>query len=120
MHSHCFAQYTRFNYTCPVCSKSMGDMSIYFGMLDSIVARDLAGLPSAYQMRQQVRLSTALHSHWLFPLCLCLQTLLSGACASSLQVTPTMHFCAPRSMYIPSLCCGLARTPLTYILARKA
>ena len=61
MHSHCFAQYTRFNYTCPVCSKSMGDMSIYFGMLDSIVARDLAGLPSAYQMRQQVRLFTALH-----------------------------------------------------------
>ena len=55
MHSHCFAQYTRFNYSCPVCSKSMGDMSIYFGMLDSIVARDLADLPPAYQMRQQVR-----------------------------------------------------------------
>ncbi len=55
MHSHCFAQYTRFNYSCPVCSKSMGDMSIYFGMLDSIVARDLAGLPPAYRARQQVR-----------------------------------------------------------------
>lgn len=55
MHSHCFAQYTRYNYTCPVCSKSMGDMSIYFGMLDSIVARDLADLPAAYRIRQQVR-----------------------------------------------------------------
>ena len=55
MHSHCFAQYTRFNYSCPVCSKSMGDMSIYFGMLDSIVARDLADLPPAYRSRQQVR-----------------------------------------------------------------
>jgi zinc finger-like protein len=54
MHSHCFAQYTRYNYTCPVCSKSMGDMSIYFGMLDSIVARDLADLPAAYCIRQQV------------------------------------------------------------------
>ena len=54
MHSHCFAQYTRYNYSCPVCSKSMGDMSIYFGMLDSIVARDLAGLPPAYRSRQQV------------------------------------------------------------------
>ena len=54
MHSHCFAQYTRYNYTCPVCSKSMGDMSIYFGMLDSIVARDLADLPAAYRIRQQV------------------------------------------------------------------
>ena len=54
MHSHCFAQYTRYNYSCPVCSKSMGDMSIYFGMLDSIVARDLADLPPAYRSRQQV------------------------------------------------------------------
>ncbi len=54
MHSHCFAQYTRYNYSCPVCSKSMGDMSIYFGMLDSIVAKDLADLPPAYRSRQQV------------------------------------------------------------------
>ena len=54
MHSHCFAQYTRYNYSCPICSKSMGDMSIYFGMLDSMVARDLADLPAAYRSRQQV------------------------------------------------------------------
>ena len=67
MHSHCFAQYTRYNYSCPICSKSMGDMSIYFGMLDSIVARDLADLPQAYRSRQQVRwseLHLRLHVWW--------------------------------------------------------
>lgn len=30
MHSHCFGQYTRYNYTCPLCSKSLGDMAVYF------------------------------------------------------------------------------------------
>jgi Ring finger domain len=30
MHSHCFTQYTRYNYTCPLCSKSVGDMAVYF------------------------------------------------------------------------------------------
>ena len=67
MHSHCFAQYTRYNYACPMCSRSMGDMSIYFGMLDSIVAKDLADLPQAYRSRQQVCLPPALSP---FPLCL--------------------------------------------------
>lgn len=55
MHSHCFAQYTRYNYTCPICAKSMGDMSVYFGMLDSILAKDLCDLPPAYASRRQVR-----------------------------------------------------------------
>jgi hypothetical protein len=54
MHSHCFAQYTRYNYACPVCAKSMGDMSVYFGMLDSILARDVPDLPAAYASRRQV------------------------------------------------------------------
>ena len=30
MHSHCFEQYTKYNYTCPLCSKSVGDMTVYF------------------------------------------------------------------------------------------
>ena len=107
MHSHCFAQYTRFNYSCPVCSKSMGDMSIYFGMLDSIVARDLAGLPSAYQMRQQVRLSTTSHSLQLSLLCLFQQTPWSGTCAGAVQAAlrctsgqdPLCTLCATLDVY---------------------
>lgn len=30
MHSHCFAAYTRYSYTCPICFKSLGDMSVYW------------------------------------------------------------------------------------------
>eukprot|EP00798_Chlamydomonas_sp_ICE-L_P000659 gene659-2094_t len=33
MHSACFADYTRYNYTCPICSKSIGDMTVYFQRL---------------------------------------------------------------------------------------
>ena len=58
MHSHCFAQYARYNYTCPVCAKSMGDMSVYFRMLDSLLARDAAELPPAYAARCQARPAT--------------------------------------------------------------
>lgn len=54
MHSHCFAQYTRYNYTCPLCAKSLGDMSVYFRMIDSLVEHDWASLPVPYQNRQQV------------------------------------------------------------------
>jgi hypothetical protein len=54
MHSHCFAAHTRYNYTCPVCAKSLGDMGVYFGMLDSILARDTPALPAAYAARRQV------------------------------------------------------------------
>jgi zinc finger-like protein len=27
MHSSCFAAYTRYSYTCPICSKSIGEPS---------------------------------------------------------------------------------------------
>lgn len=30
LHSSCFAAYSRYNYTCPLCNKSMGDMTVYF------------------------------------------------------------------------------------------
>ena len=56
MHSHCFAQYTRYNYTCPVCAKSLGDMSVYFQMIDNLVEHDRSNLPVPYQHRQQVGL----------------------------------------------------------------
>lgn len=54
MHSHCFAQYTRYNYTCPVCAKSLGDMSVYFQMIENLVEHDRANLPLPYKHRQQV------------------------------------------------------------------
>lgn len=38
MHSDCFQAHTRSRYTCPVCRKSLGDMSAYFRMLDELVA----------------------------------------------------------------------------------
>lgn len=52
MHSHCFAAYTRYSYTCPVCSKSLGDMSVYWRMIDSLLAGE-APLPSGYAERKQ-------------------------------------------------------------------
>lgn len=30
MHSHCFKQHTQEYYTCPLCLKSLGDMTMYF------------------------------------------------------------------------------------------
>ncbi len=44
MHSHCFAAYTRYSYTCPVCFKSLGDMSVYWKMIDSLLAAGGWGL----------------------------------------------------------------------------
>eukprot|EP00192_Tetraselmis_astigmatica_P000948 CAMPEP_0117679692 /NCGR_PEP_ID=MMETSP0804-20121206/17947_1 /TAXON_ID=1074897 /ORGANISM="Tetraselmis astigmatica, Strain CCMP880" /LENGTH=1249 /DNA_ID=CAMNT_0005489125 /DNA_START=485 /DNA_END=4234 /DNA_ORIENTATION=- len=51
MHSSCFGAYTRYNYTCPICSKSMGDMRVYFQMLDALVASER--LPEQYKSRTQ-------------------------------------------------------------------
>ncbi|KAL1812482.1 hypothetical protein ACET3Z_022547 [Daucus carota] len=38
MHSACFRAYTCSHYTCPICSKSLGDMKMYFEMLDACLA----------------------------------------------------------------------------------
>ncbi|XP_074343999.1 zinc finger protein BRUTUS-like At1g74770 [Apium graveolens] len=38
MHSSCFQAYTFSHYTCPICSKSLGDMQLYFEMLDAYLA----------------------------------------------------------------------------------
>ncbi|EFN52596.1 hypothetical protein CHLNCDRAFT_138627 [Chlorella variabilis] len=51
MHSHCFAAYTRYAYTCPVCFKSLGDMSVYWKMIDSLLAAER--LPPEYASRRQ-------------------------------------------------------------------
>ncbi len=51
MHSTCFLTYTRYNYTCPLCCKSVGDMSVYFQMLDSLLAAER--LPPEYSGRMQ-------------------------------------------------------------------
>ncbi|MED6216867.1 hypothetical protein PIB30_012036 [Stylosanthes scabra] len=40
MHSACFEEYTCFNYTCPICSKSIVDMQDYFKKLDSLLAEE--------------------------------------------------------------------------------
>ncbi|GFZ00267.1 zinc finger protein-like protein [Actinidia rufa] len=40
MHSACFQAYTCTHYICPICSKSLGDMAVYFGMLDTFLASE--------------------------------------------------------------------------------
>ncbi|KAI8014254.1 Zinc finger protein BRUTUS [Camellia lanceoleosa] len=40
MHLACFQAYACRNYICPICSKSMGDMVVYFGMLDALLATE--------------------------------------------------------------------------------
>ncbi|XP_042033069.1 zinc finger protein BRUTUS-like [Salvia splendens] len=47
MHSACFQAYACTHYSCPICSKSMGDMSVYFGMLDALMALEV--LPEEYR-----------------------------------------------------------------------
>ena len=54
MHSHCFAQYSHYNYTCPICVKSIGDMTVYFSMIESLVSRP-NDLPPEYAKRTQVQ-----------------------------------------------------------------
>ncbi|XP_050222986.1 zinc finger protein BRUTUS-like At1g74770 [Mercurialis annua] len=52
MHSTCFQDYTRTNYACPICSKSVGDMQVYFEMLDELMAEEK--IPDEYSDRTQV------------------------------------------------------------------
>lgn len=75
MHSSCFQAYASTHYICPICSKSMGDMSVYFGMLDALMASEV--LPEEYRDRCQDILcndcgkkGTAAF-HWLYHKCSC-------------------------------------------------
>ncbi|KAL5725526.1 hypothetical protein ACHQM5_008662 [Ranunculus cassubicifolius] len=51
MHSTCFQDYTCMHYTCPICSKSLGDMQVYFRMLDAYLAE--AKIPEEYHGQNQ-------------------------------------------------------------------
>ncbi|KAK7291413.1 hypothetical protein RIF29_06540 [Crotalaria pallida] len=73
MHSSCFQAYTSSHYTCPICSKSLGDMAVYFGMLDALLAAE--ELPEEYRDRYQDilchdcdRKGTS-RFHWLYHKC---------------------------------------------------
>ncbi|KAL1216715.1 Zinc finger protein BRUTUS-like [Cardamine amara subsp. amara] len=73
MHSTCFQEYTCSNYTCPICSKSLGDMQVYFKMLDALLAEDK--MPDEYSNKTQVILCNDCGRkgkapyHWLYHKC---------------------------------------------------
>ncbi|KAL0701751.1 hypothetical protein Bca4012_057873 [Brassica carinata] len=73
MHSACFQDYTCSHYTCPVCSKSLGDMKVYFRMLDALLAEEK--MPDEYSNKTQVILCNDCGRkgeapyHWLYHKC---------------------------------------------------
>ncbi|XP_042502259.1 zinc finger protein BRUTUS-like At1g74770 isoform X2 [Macadamia integrifolia] len=73
MHSTCFQDYTSTHYTCPICSKSLGDMKVYFGMLDVALAEEK--IPAEYSGQTQVILCNDCEKrgitpfHWLYHKC---------------------------------------------------
>ncbi|CAM6015632.1 unnamed protein product [Sphagnum balticum] len=73
MHSACFQAYTCSHYACPICSKSLGDMAVYFGMLDALLAAEQ--LPDEYQNSLQDILCNDCEQkgtapfHWLYHKC---------------------------------------------------
>ncbi|ESQ27678.1 hypothetical protein EUTSA_v10018022mg [Eutrema salsugineum] len=73
MHSSCFQEYTCSHYTCPVCSKSLGDMQVYFRMLDALLAEEK--MPEEYSNKTQVILCNDCGRkgnapyHWLYHKC---------------------------------------------------
>ncbi|KAK8537558.1 hypothetical protein V6N12_043716 [Hibiscus sabdariffa] len=73
MHSACFQDYTCMHYTCPICSKSLGDMQVYFKMLDAFLAEEK--IPDDYHDRTQVILCNDCEKkgtapfHWKYHKC---------------------------------------------------
>ncbi|XP_021808362.1 zinc finger protein BRUTUS-like At1g18910 isoform X1 [Prunus avium] len=73
MHSTCFEAYTCTNYTCPICGKSLGDMQVYFKMLDAFLAEEKT--PNEYSGQTQVILCNDCEKkgtapfHWLYHKC---------------------------------------------------
>ena len=51
MHSSCFAQHTLHRYTCPICFKSVGDLTLYFQMLDRLLLNE--SMPPELAAKQQ-------------------------------------------------------------------
>jgi len=50
MHTHCFEEYTKTSYTCPLCSKALSDMSNFYARLDEVLANER--LPEEYANRR--------------------------------------------------------------------
>ncbi|XP_054821497.1 zinc finger protein BRUTUS-like At1g18910 isoform X3 [Prosopis cineraria] len=73
MHSTCFKEYTYFNYTCPICYKSLGDMQVYFRMLDAYLAEEK--IPDEHLGKTQMILCNDCEKkgtvpfHWLYHKC---------------------------------------------------
>lgn len=73
MHSACFQAYTCSHYTCPICSKSLVDATVYFGMLDALLAAET--LPEEYRHKVQEILCHDCEKkgtcgfHWLYHKC---------------------------------------------------
>jgi len=51
MHSLCFGAYVRYSYTCPICFKSLGDMEVYWKMLDAMLAAEK--MPEGFPIKTQ-------------------------------------------------------------------
>nr|GMC75843.1 zinc finger protein BRUTUS-like At1g74770 [Ipomoea batatas] len=73
MHSACFQDYTCTHYICPICSKSLGDMQVYFKMLDTLLAEEK--IPEEYAGQTQAILRNDCEKrgtasfHWLYHKC---------------------------------------------------
>ncbi|XP_048330069.2 zinc finger protein BRUTUS-like At1g18910 isoform X1 [Ziziphus jujuba] len=73
MHSACFQDYTCISYTCPICGKSLGDMKVYFKMLDALLAEEK--IPDEYAGQTKVILCHDCEKrgvspfHWLYHKC---------------------------------------------------
>ncbi|XP_004242165.1 zinc finger protein BRUTUS-like At1g74770 isoform X1 [Solanum lycopersicum] len=52
MHSTCFQDYTFTHYTCPICSKTIGDMKVLFELLDAFLSEEK--IPEEYAGQIQV------------------------------------------------------------------
>ena len=54
MHTSCFETYTRHYYTCPLCRKSLGDFTVYFRMLDAILADEQKEMSKTNAAKKEV------------------------------------------------------------------
>ncbi|XP_009769583.1 zinc finger protein BRUTUS-like At1g74770 isoform X1 [Nicotiana sylvestris] len=73
MHSSCFQDYTETHYTCPICSKTLGDMKVLFDMLDTFLSQEI--IPEEYAGQIQVILCNDCQKrgtasfHWIYHKC---------------------------------------------------
>ncbi|KAJ0712992.1 putative transcription factor C2H2 family [Helianthus annuus] len=73
MHSSCFQAYTCCYYTCPICNKSLRDMQVYYGMLDTMLAEE--EIPEEYLGRTKdifcidCEKEGSAPFHWLYHKC---------------------------------------------------